>query len=164
MCLESTIRVPLRARDGSIRAYALIDAADAHLLGPYRWSLHRPNGRAHRVAKVNGRKAVIFLHRVILGIPHGDTRQGDHINRDRLDNRRENLRIVTREQNSQNIPPRTNSTSRFRGVAKISGSNRWRATLRVDGKKVVLGRFATELEAAEAAREARRLHMPYATD
>lgn len=74
----------------------------------------------------------------------------DHINRDRLDNRRQNLRVVTRHQNAiwrQGLP---NSTSRFKGVGFHKSRNTWRAYIKVNGKSMNLGYFKYEEDAAYA--------------
>src|SRR5215218_9987366 len=96
-----TVRVPLYARDGAIRAYTLIDADDAGFLGAARWRFVSP-GYAARWEKIRGTTAVILLHRVILGAPNGV--EVDHINRDGLDNRRCNLRLILHAGNMQNRP------------------------------------------------------------
>src|SRR5206468_3438806 len=84
---DATVTLPLRRKDGTIRAYALIDAADAAFVTPWRW--HLGERYVTRTAKINGRGHTIFLHRELLGLPRvSDGRQGDHINRDTLDNRR----------------------------------------------------------------------------
>jgi len=87
----------------------------------------------------------------------------DHRSGDRLDNRRQNLRVASRPQNSQNaIKPRRGSrtgkapTSTFKGVHRRP-SGQWTASIRVDGKLRILGTFQDETEAAlvydAAARE-----------
>lgn len=103
------------------------------------------------------------LHRELLGLSESDTREVDHINRDRLDNRRCNLRVVTHAQNGQNVPAQ-GGTSPHRGVSFCRQTGRWRAHVMIDGKQNQLGRFDTEQEAAIAAAAFRRKHMPFAED
>lgn len=114
--------------------------------------------------QVHGRRVGEFfrLHRLILGLDHGDPREGDHINGDRLDNRQANLRIVTGRQNKQNQPVNRCSgrTSRFRGVCRTS-DGAWQAQIWLDGRNVHLGRFATEEEAARVATAARAEHFSH---
>jgi hypothetical protein len=163
---DSTIaRIPLYAPDGSVWAYATVDAADADWLNQWRWSISPSQGSyAYRTERVNGRLVSLAMHRSILGLERGDPRQGDHISRNRLDNRRENLRILPRGANAQNQSAHRDSTSRYRGVSWNKKKSRWRASIHVDGKVISLGDFKDELQAAEAAREARLRHMPYAVD
>ena len=159
---RATVRIPLRARDGSVRAYALIDRADA-ALADKRWSLTRPAaGLGYAVRRVwdpvSKAHAAEHLHRVIVGLEPGDPRVVDHINRDRLDNRRANLRVVTRGENAQNAKPRGGS-SRHRGVYS-NGRGGWCVKV---GRRHI-GTFPTERDAADAAREARARLLPVATD
>lgn len=70
----------------------------------------------------------------------------DHINGNRLDNRRENLRICTHAKNMVNRGVYKNNTSKFKGVSKHKGENKWRAI--VAGKQI--GQFDTDIEAARA--------------
>ncbi len=151
-------RVPLRDRTGDVIAFALLDAADAHL-AQYRWSL-AANGYAVRTIK---RTSSVLLHREVLGLTRGDGKQGDHINGDRLDCRRANLRVVTTQQNSQNVTARA-ATSRHRGVSFSKRRNRWRATATIGTRSHHIGYFIDELQAAEAARAFRAEHMPYANE
>lgn len=96
---------------------------------------------------VEGKSVRLIMHRLILGLEHKDNRQGDHINLDTLDNRRDNLRIVTRSQNMQNKKRYKNNTTGFKGVYLRKESGRYRAIITVDGKRKDLGNRDT----AEAA-------------
>jgi hypothetical protein len=159
---DGSARIPLYARDGNVVGYSTVDAADAAVLDRWTWRLTL--GYAKRGQMIDGQFRHILMHRAILGLTHGDGLEGDHINRDKLDNRRENLRIVTPHGQKQNVPSRRNSSSRFRGVSFFKRTGRWIAHVRVNGKSMHLGYFATELEAADAARIGRSRFMPYAID
>ena len=95
---------------------------------------------------------LLAMHRVILEWELGDSiPEGlvvDHINRNKLDNRRENLRLVTRSENSYNSGMRKNNTSGYKGVDYHNNRNQYRARF---GTKH-LGWFNTKEEAI-AARE-----------
>jgi len=156
-------RIPLYARNGSIRDYAMVDPADAAGLNQWRW--FKNAGYAARGVMVDGRLKLILMHREILGLPREyDGRQGDHINRNRLDNRRSNLRIVTDAQNRQNKSPYRRATSRFRGVYWDKDKQRWRAQAIFQGRHYHLGYFQDEEETAKAASEWRTKHMPFAVE
>jgi len=73
----------------------------------------------------------------------------DHINGNKLDNRKENLRIVTYTQNAQNKSKQENTTSKYIGVYFRKDRNTWIAEIRVNSKKIYLGAFKTEIEAAK---------------
>lgn len=93
-----------------------------------------------------------LLHRVIMNIilEKELTRLNlvDHINHNTLDNRKENLRIVTYKTNSYNRLKRANCASKYKGV--YVENNKFRAKITVNGKIVHLGYFNSEKEAAQA--------------
>lgn len=114
----------------------------------FKWYSHR--GYAYRGQWVPGenRTLQIALHREIMIPEEGE--YVDHINGNPLDNRRENLRIVSHQRNMFNMGCHRDSTSRFKGVYRDKRRNLWAAQIAMNGKKKALGRFNTELEAAEA--------------
>lgn len=156
------IRVPLRAKNGDIKAHALVDAADAAAVCQWQWFL-ASFGYAVRGKRVDGRLRMALMHREILGLVPFDGLEVDHINRDRLDNRRCNLRIVTKGEQRQN-QMRAGGTSKFRGVCWDKSRKRWRASIQVAGVWQHLGRFKSEETAAQVAHAARMRLMPFATD
>ena len=160
---DDIARIPLRARDGSIRAYAVIDMADAEWASQWRWHLH-PKGYATRSQKIDGIPRTFRLHRELLGLMRGDGLDVDHIDRDKLNCRRSNLRIVPKGKNSQNQPSVRGSTSRYRGVSWRGDPGQWGAYVKTGGKQYRLGQFASETEAAEAARLGRARLLPFAVD
>ncbi len=161
---DTTVRIPLRAKDGSVRAYALIDAADFAAVNQWTWRLNTAGrGYASRSGKVNGRSKTFLMHRFIMGT-EGEPREieVDHINGDGLDNRRRNLRIVTHAQNMQNRRLERTSTSGVRGVSWDSDRKKWRATVKVNRKDIKVGRFDTIAAAAAAVKAARARLMTHA--
>jgi hypothetical protein len=90
------------------------------------------------------------MHREIMGLSAGDPRKVDHINHDRLDNRRSNLRIVSKSQDVQNTPKRKGCSSRFKGVCCDQRRGKWVASIQIDGRSRHLGRFEIEEDAARA--------------
>lgn len=88
------------------------------------------------------------LHRFIVDARVGDV--VDHKNRDGVDNRRENLRIVSHRQNQQNKTAKSTSKSMLKGVNWIVRDKKWSARIFLDNKSVLLGTFANELDAARA--------------
>lgn len=139
----------------------LVDRADYARLNQYRWfPAGTKNGYAGRYVKRNGKNRVLYLHRELLAPPPGFV--VDHINGDTLDNRRENLRICTRAQNSAN---RTicHSQSGFLGVAYDGTQNRFQAGVTKNGSRF---RGPWRLTAREAAQDydalARGIHGEFA--
>lgn len=93
-------------------------------------------------------------HRLAWLWAHGSWPEGDvdHINRDRMDNRLKNLRVVTRSVNIHNSPGR--GVSGFKGVTAASKGKRWEARITVARKPLHLGAYATAEEAAAARKGA----------
>lgn len=88
----------------------------------------------------------------------------DHINGDRFDNRIANLREATPAENVQNIRKApSNSSHGFLGASFDKEKNKWRARIRVNGKKISLGRYNTPEEASSAYIDAKRKHHPFNT-
>lgn len=130
---------------------AVVDTADYALVTQYDWWPHRPNPAltyAHTgFTKQDGTRQVWFMHRLIMGHPNA---QVDHIDGNGLNNRRSNLRLATPSQNMGNAGPWRGR--KYRGAFQEAG--RWRSRIQVDGKRVSLGSFTTEEEAARAWDEA----------
>ena len=159
-----TREIPLRRRDGSIRAYALVDAADYEAVNSHRWTLvdsrHKPRVSRYEGSRPDRKR--VQLSREILGLPPGRVPEVDHINGDTLDNRRANLRIATSAQNHQNRHGADrDSKSGVRGVHWEERTGRWRAQARLNGRFYWLGRHDTIEEAEAAAAAFRREHMPF---
>lgn len=125
--------------------YAIVDVADLHIVSGMRWYLSAQGYAVANVPVPRSRKTV-SMHRVLMG---AKPRQGtDHANRDKLDNRRANLRFATSTLNNANHPVHRHCQSGFKGVARRN--NRWQARIRVNHKTTVLGRFDTPEQAAAA--------------
>lgn len=132
----------------------IIDAIDEELLTKHSWAVH---GR-YRRAKVEGRN--VYLHRLIVGAGDGDI--VDHINGDTNDNRRANLRIVTRAESNQNRAARKDSRAPYKGITKPK-QGRWVAQIMANKRYRRIGAFDTPEEAARAYDAAARLlHGKYA--
>lgn len=114
---------------------------------------------SHGYAQLTGvRPTVVLLHRWLLGITDaGRDVIGDHINGDRLDNRRMNLRVVTAAESSANV--RASGASGHRGVYPAR-SGRWQARGKRGRLTVHLGTFTTLEEAAAVAASWRATNLP----
>lgn len=87
----------------------------------------------------------------------------DHKNLNRSDNRLDNLRPATVQQNNQNVvAPRRDSRSGYRGVSWLAAQQSWRATITVNGKQKHLGYFVTPEEASTAYLDAKSSLHPFA--
>lgn len=130
--------------------FVLLDRVDYEKYSKWIWHFNR-RGYAARLQYVRGQgfDDIIYLHRAIMGDEPGV--EYDHENRNKLDCRRDNLRIATQHQNSGNVAKRNQkrpATSQFKGVSFDNGKQRWLAQGRAKGKMVFLGRFKEEVKAA----------------
>ena len=136
--------------------YAIVDADMAWLADNHQFCLS-DNG----YAKTDIDGAGVRLHHLIMGKPPKPL-VTDHINRDRLDNRKSNLRFVTFRRNIQNAKGQPNRSG-FKGVAYVNTTGKWRAYIKPHGKQLNIGTFTTKEEAAKAYdREAKRYWGDYA--
>lgn len=123
--------------------YALIDKLDYLVVSKYKWRLHSQGYASTK----NG----ILMHRVLLSATKGQ--YVDHKNRDKLDNRRSNIRIVTQSQNMFNQKFRVNNRSGVRGVSWDKEHNKWFACIRKNRKTIWTSRYLTLAEAQKAYEE-----------
>jgi hypothetical protein len=135
------------------REFAIVDAGDYHRLARYKW--HAMKGAKTFYAarwgpRADGRKRKFYqMHREIVHIPPGMV--CDHINGNGLDNRKANVRAVTLAQNRWNSPKsRAKSRSKFKGLAWDKKDKRWEVRISVNGRRIYIGRFKDELQAAKA--------------
>jgi hypothetical protein len=146
---------------------ALIDDIDADL-AELKWQASATHGGYYAVRHLARPSKTLLLHRTILERMTGrtltKTELTDHINGDKLDNRRTNLRIATPTQNLQNRGKTKQNKSGYKGVSWYRAMGKWRAQITVNGKKTYLGTFATpeEAYAAYAAAAAEKLHGEFA--
>lgn len=113
------------------------------------------SSQGYIVLRIDGIR--LKAHRVIYAMHHGEwpEHEIDHINGDRSDNRIENLRAVTLQENLKNQKKYSNNTSGVTGVTKIH-DNRYRAKISHDGKVIEIGSFKTLEEAKEKRLEAEK--------
>lgn len=130
-------------------SFALVDNDDYEYLNQRKWSITK---LGYVQAWDNEKKRSVHMQRLL--ITPGTGEQVDHINGDKLDNRRCNLRIADRSQNKANSNAYKNNTSGYKGVffekdPRVK-TKKWRAALRINTKLVSLGRYLTKIEAAIA--------------
>lgn len=130
-----------RFEDGAVM---LIDYADYPFVRRHRWWVDKSSG--YFVTNIDGR--LEYLHHMLM--PCRDGLVCDHINRNKLDNRRSNLRYATPKENSRNRSMGRNNTTGFIGVSWHIRKNKYVAQVTVDGKMHNLAEFDTAEEAARA--------------
>lgn len=117
---------------------ALVDDEDFEYLSQFKW--YDAHGYAARNYFIKGKHIHVSMHREILGnIPSNV--QTDHINGNKLDNRRENLRLCNNAQNNQNKGLTKDNTTGFKGLRWYKPSKRWQVRIAVYGKQIHLGYF-----------------------
>lgn len=132
----------------------LVDDEDFERVTAYNWGFDCFGYGTCTLSTLN-----IRLHRFIMNAPKGLV--VDHINGDRLDNRKENLRLCSIKENIRNSKKHKDNTSGYRGVSTIG--RLWRAYIVVDRKQISLGCYKTREEAALAYnRGATLYHGEYA--
>jgi hypothetical protein len=142
---------------GALGRSAIIDDADWSAVSAHRWHIHGA-GYAASTIKINGAWKTKTLHRFILGLPtlavRGCPVAGvvDHINGDKLDDRRCNLRVCTTALNNANGRPLVNCSSGVRGVHYDAQTGKWCASW-MEGGKREWHRFATMAEAVACRAE-----------
>lgn len=123
--------VPSKARTISLTQgkVALVDDEDYEWLSQWKWCAHKPNKTfyAERGVWMNKKMVGLKMHRVILGLSANDGKIVDHRNRNGLDNRKINLRLVNKTINAINRDLQRNNVSGFRGVAYDTEKQKWRA-------------------------------------
>lgn len=146
------IRIPL----GRDNLFLILDDEDSDLAA-LSWYAHRGKDKnfyaAHREG--SGARERVWAHDLVMEringhVPLEDGFLVDHINRDKLDCRRDNLRIANRSENAANKSKAKNSkaTSKYKGVSKFR--NKWKASITVNRKSIYLGTFDNETDAAYA--------------
>ncbi len=137
--------------------FVIVDAADYEWLSRYNWRGTLSNS-GYACCAMHGK--TVFMHRFIMNPPPGKV--VDHINGNRWDNRRGNLRICKRSENIRNTR-KSRGTSKFKGVFWDTRCRKWIAAIHHVGRRIHLGVFDDEAEAAHAYdRMARKLFGEYA--
>lgn len=129
----------------------LVDDADYPWASQYKWH-ENTFGYAGRQKQVRGIRAGFKMHRELVNAPKG--LDVDHINGNKLDNRRVNLRLATRQENARNKRAQKNNKCGYKGVSP--SGKKFRASIRINKKQIHLGMFATSDAAAHARDKAEK--------
>ena len=139
--------------------FAIVDDEDYDRLSEYKWRVNK-SGRvfyAVRDCYLNKKRESISMARSLVCPDNG--MEVDHINRNPLDNRRNNIRVCTRQENSRNRGIPAHNTSGYKGVRWHNQANKWMAVLGIDGKLVYFGFYTCIVKAAKAHDAAAREHF-----
>jgi hypothetical protein len=133
-------------------AFAIVDQADYEMLRHWNWCL---SSDGYAVRGFN-RFPLCRMHRMLM-LPDPGV-QVDHVNRNKLDNRRCNLRLATPSQQNCNQACPQRGTSRHKGVHFYERDRVWIAAIQVRRMRYTVGRFTDESSAARAYDRAARQH------
>lgn len=138
--------------------FALVDARDYVFLCVFTWLVDTRGYVVRPYRDANGKKHSLYLHQMVLNKSRGLVI--DHINHNKLDNRKSNLRLVTVSENVHNsqrkLPP-----SGYRGVYKFKNESRWMARIQVRKELIHLGSFDSPEKASEAYEAFRLVHVDH---
>ena len=146
----------------------IIDTEDWDKVKEYRWCIRagpvnrypyamtaipHPDGGLKKCGRK--RTTTLSLHHLILGKPPKG-KVTDHRNHNGLDNRKDNLRILTQSQNMFNRRGKRNTSSRYKGISWCKDRGKWRASIWINKKNIYIGYFTCEKEAAMAVNDKAR--------
>lgn len=139
-------KIPLKGKNG-INKYIIVDDDDYEYLSKFSWFANvSPNTGATYA------RALVPVHRLVMGLPEDKKVFIDHKNRDTLDNRKENLRLcdTTRNQWNRGKAVIGNHTSIYKGVAynAMHKGLKWNVRISKHGKRLNLGFYYNEFDAA----------------
>lgn len=140
-------KIKLGSRFG-IYKHALVDDDNYDWLNQWRWYCHNRGYAVRAVGIGNGRQKAIFMHRLVINTPKRSWT--DHIDNNKLNNQKENLRIVTHSQNGMNRKNTKHSTSIFKGVSWDKKRDKWKVGITKNSKRCGLGYFKREEDAGKA--------------
>lgn len=126
---------------------ALVDDEDYGWLSKYKWTIHS-NG----YVKTWTGEETEYMHRMVMNAVSGQ--EVDHIDREKLNCQKSNLRFATRSQNNANRDKRETNNCGYKGVRWEEGRKRFLARIGVDGKTYNLGRYKSAIDAAKAYNKA----------
>jgi len=135
----STYKFILRNEQNEEIAEVVIDSDDYNLVSQYKW--HFSHGYV-------GSNRGGLLHRLIMNAKKGQCI--DHKNRNKLDNRKQNLRFCTQTQNNANSGPRKRNKSGYKGVSFCERDRKWVAQICDKKSRIFLGNHTTARQAALA--------------
>lgn len=125
----------------------LIDTVNLKKVNKYKWHIHQNQYARHNIRPERG-----FMHHIITPIIKGMVI--DHINRNKLDNRQSNLRVVNQKVNRRNSGLDNTNTTGVKGVYFYKRHNKWSSGIRIDNRLIHLGYFIDKEYAIKSRKEA----------
>lgn len=135
-------------RQGKYRGMvALVDDSDFDYLNQFKWCAmkHRNRFYVNTKIRVDGKEINVYMHSMIMG-----RKWIDHIDGNGCNNTRSNLRFCTPSENGMNKQKKENTSSIYKGVHFFKRAKKWQAYITINRKRIHLGYFDAEAEAAKA--------------
>lgn len=152
--IDNIAYIDLYNRNNEVIAKAIIDVEDIDKIKNHKWKA-RNNRNTNYYCDSNSAGQ---LHRFILNLNKDNLEIVDHINGNTLDNRKENLRLCTNQENIRNCKVPKNNKSGHKGVYWCESRNKWSAQITIDNKTIALGRFDNIEDAIKCRNEASLKH------
>ncbi len=114
--------------------FAIVDAEDYEMVTAHKWYAHSYGYAIRNSKSDNGSRSSESMHRLILDTPAG--METDHVSRNRLDNRRHNLRVATPAENRRNRGVFRLKANGLKGVGSLSGNRKFRARISFNGRSI----------------------------
>ena len=147
MTHSSTVEIPIHGALAN-GASALIDSEYLDLVQSFRWTAIRAKSKyGGFYARTD--KPFLAMHRLIMGVNDPNILV-DHENHNGLDNRKENLRLITPKENMWNARPKIGGSSSYKGVTWHKHKRRWNARIYFNNKMIQLGYYKSEQDAGSA--------------
>lgn len=149
---ESYALLFLKNKSGEVVDVSLIDLEDVDTVLRYKWTIG-----SHGYVTSGAGKNQILLHRLLSNVPQNV--YVDHINRNKLDNRKLNFRFCTNQENNRNKDLYSHNSSGITGVTWNKERNKWQAQIVVNNKNINLGRFDDFENAVKARLDAEKIYF-----
>jgi hypothetical protein len=151
--IGDVVEITLFDKDFNIKGFLIIDLIDFDVIKKYKWGLTK-NGYVHTKSLA----ITCYVHQLILGV-FGHKKEIDHYDRNKLNNRQSNLRLITISQNGHNNYIRKTNTSGCVGVSFYKNYNKWEAYITVNYKFIKLGYFNNINDAINARKAAEEKYI-----
>lgn len=132
----------------------LFDLEDYDLISKHCWYVDKDGYVLTRIRTQNKKSYLLSMHRLVMGLDYNDGYLVDHIGHDVSDNRKDNLRIVTEQENNMNRKKTEANTSGVVGVSFDKDNSKWVAYIKVNGKNHKIGRYVNFNDAVAARKSA----------